>query len=93
VRARAAFPATLTRTHMRSRLHRYCARMRGSLLDGEDAINEACSKPIANLRFDRRKVIPWLSRIIAAAAACTNGTRRPRFQRVDILPWMVRSQV
>jgi len=34
-----AFLATIT--HLRPRLHRYCARMTGSLSDGEDVMQEA----------------------------------------------------
>jgi hypothetical protein len=39
-----------TITHLRPRLHRYCARMTGSVLDGEDVMQEAVFE---------RPIIPW----------------------------------
>ena len=43
-RARAAFDQLLA--EMRPRLHRYCARMTGSVVDGEDVLQEAIVKAI-----------------------------------------------
>ena len=42
--ARAAFDRTLA--EMRPRLHRYCARMTGSVVDGEDVLQETMVKAI-----------------------------------------------
>jgi hypothetical protein len=42
-----------TITHLRPRLHRYCARMTGSVLDGEDVMQEAVFEAYRKLdRFD-----------------------------------------
>ena len=42
--ARATFDRTLA--EMRPRLHRYCARMTGSVVDGEDVLQETMVKAI-----------------------------------------------
>ena len=61
--ARAEFDALIT--DIRPELHRYCARMTGSVIDGEDVVQEALAKayyamstnpPVTNLRS-------WLFRI------------------------------
>src|SRR2546427_11985705 len=36
-----------TITHLRPSLHRYCSRMTGSVLDGEDVVQTPCFRPIA----------------------------------------------
>jgi RNA polymerase sigma-70 factor (ECF subfamily) len=36
---------------MRPRLHRYCARMTGSVIDGEDVVQEVCVKAIEAVRL------------------------------------------
>jgi RNA polymerase sigma-70 factor (ECF subfamily) len=49
---------------LRARLHRYCSRMTGSVLDGEDIVQETLLK--ANERYDARQVQNvegWLFRI------------------------------
>ena len=58
-----AFLETLT--HLRPRLHRYCARMTGSVLDGEDVMQEALFEAYRKLdQFDEsRPLAPWLFRI------------------------------
>jgi RNA polymerase sigma-70 factor, ECF subfamily len=55
-----------TITHLRPRLHRYCARMTGSVLDGEDVMQEAVFEAYRKLdRFDdNRALSPWLFRIV-----------------------------
>jgi RNA polymerase sigma-70 factor, ECF subfamily len=47
VKARAAFDQLLG--ELRPKLHRYCARMTGSVIDGEDAVQEAIVKAIEAL--------------------------------------------
>jgi len=58
-----AFLETLT--ELRPNLHRYCARMTGSVLDGEDVVQEALFEAYRKLdRFDDRLPLkPWLYRI------------------------------
>lgn len=53
-------------TELRPRLHRYCARMTGSTLDGEDVMQEALFEAYRNLTdFDEtRPMVPWLLRIV-----------------------------
>ena len=54
-----------TITQLRPRLHRYCARMTGSALDGEDVVQEALFEAYRKLdQFDdSRPLSPWLFRI------------------------------
>ncbi|MGF6231498.1 RNA polymerase sigma-70 factor (ECF subfamily) [Inquilinus ginsengisoli] len=70
----AAFLATVT--HLRPRLHRYCARMTGSVLDGEDVMQEALFDAFRRLdRYDdSRPLGPWLFRI--AHNRCIDFLRR-----------------
>jgi RNA polymerase sigma-70 factor, ECF subfamily len=51
--------------HLRPRMHRYCARMTGSALDGEDVMQEAIFEAYLKLgSFDTtRPLAPWLLRI------------------------------
>jgi RNA polymerase sigma-70 factor (ECF subfamily) len=69
-----AFLATVT--HLRPRLHRYCARMTGSVLDGEDIVQEALFEAYRKLdTFDERRTLgPWLFRI--AHNRCIDFLRR-----------------
>jgi RNA polymerase sigma-70 factor, ECF subfamily len=55
-----AFHETIT--SLRPSLHRYCARMTGSVLDGEDVVQEALFRAYRKLdQFDdRRPLAPWL---------------------------------
>jgi RNA polymerase sigma-70 factor (ECF subfamily) len=50
---------------LRPSLHRYCARMTGSVMDGEDVVQEALFEAYRNLdKFDAsRPLKPWLFRI------------------------------
>lgn len=54
-----------TITHLRPSLHRYCARMTGSVLDGEDVVQEALFQAYRRLDTydDSRPLAPWLFRI------------------------------
>jgi RNA polymerase sigma-70 factor (ECF subfamily) len=61
---------------LRPRLHRYCARMTGSVLDGEDVVQEALFEAYRKLDTfdDRRPLSPWLFRI--AHNRCIDFLRR-----------------
>jgi RNA polymerase sigma-70 factor (ECF subfamily) len=50
---------------LRPKLHRYCARMTGSVIDGEDVVQEACTKAIEALNQGEALTNPeaWLFRI------------------------------
>src|SRR5438034_1593554 len=76
-RAREAFDRLLA--ELRPKLHRYCARMTGSVIDGEDVVQEALVKAI--LAFPRSGSIGhpegWLFRI-AHNAALDHLRRRAR---------------
>ncbi len=65
-----------TITHLRPRLHRYCARMTGSVLDGEDVMQEAVFEAYRKLDTfdDNRALAPWLFRI--AHNRCIDFLRR-----------------
>jgi RNA polymerase sigma-70 factor, ECF subfamily len=65
-----------TTRHLRPRLHRYCARMTGSTLDGEDVVQEALFEAYRKLdRFDDSRALgPWLFRI--AHNRCIDFLRR-----------------
>src|SRR5436309_6769864 len=54
-----------TITQLRPRLHRYCSRMTGSVLDGEDIVQDALFEAYRKLdQFDdSRPLAPWLFRI------------------------------
>src|SRR5260370_4316580 len=61
---------------LRPSLHRYCARMTGSLMDGEDLVQEALIEAYRKLdQFDdSRPLKPWLFRI--AHNRCIDFLRR-----------------
>jgi len=69
-----AFLATIT--YLRRRLHRYCTRMTGSVLDGEDVMQEALFEAYRKLDTfdDSRALSPWLFRI--AHNRCIDFLRR-----------------
>jgi RNA polymerase sigma-70 factor (ECF subfamily) len=54
-----------TASRIRPRLHRYCARMTGSVFDGEDIVQDALFEAYRKLdKFDdSRPLSPWLFRI------------------------------
>lgn len=62
----------------RPALHRFCARMTGSVLDGEDMVQEALLQAYRNLDTfdDTRPMGPWLFRI--AHNRCIDHLRRRR---------------
>lgn len=81
--ARAAFDTLIT--DIRPELHRYCARMTGSVIDGEDVVQEALAKayyamstnpPVENLRA-------WLFRI--AHNKAIDHLRRREVRRTEPL--------
>jgi RNA polymerase sigma-70 factor (ECF subfamily) len=59
----AAFLATVA--HLRARLHRYCTRMTGSVLDGEDVMQEALFEAYRKIDLldNIATLRPWLFRI------------------------------
>jgi RNA polymerase sigma-70 factor (ECF subfamily) len=61
---------------LRPSLHRYCARMTGSVMDGEDVVQEALFEAYRKLdKFDQsRPLKPWLFRI--AHNRCIDVLRR-----------------
>jgi RNA polymerase sigma-70 factor, ECF subfamily len=65
-----------TMRELRPRLHRYCARMTGSVLDGEDIVQEALFEAYRKLdTFDEARALsPWLFRI--AHNRCIDFLRR-----------------
>ena len=67
--------------HLRPRLHRYCARMTGSVMDGEDLVQESLFHAYRNLgSFDESRALePWLFRI--AHHRCIDFLRRRKVQQ------------
>jgi RNA polymerase sigma-70 factor, ECF subfamily len=65
-----------TIAQLRPQLHRYCSRMTGSLLDGEDVVQDALLQAYSKLdTFDEaRPMTPWLFRI--AHNRCIDVLRR-----------------
>ena len=65
-----------TASTLRPSLHRYCARMTGSVMDGEDVVQEALFEAYRKLdQFDEsRPLKPWLFRI--AHNRCIDFLRR-----------------
>src|SRR5256886_4846867 len=65
-----------TVTTLRPSLHRYCARMTGSIMDGEDVVQEALIEAYRKLdKYDEsRPLRPWLFRI--AHNRCIDFLRR-----------------
>ena len=66
---------------LRPTLHRYCARMTGSLLDGEDVMQEALFEAYRKLgQYDESRALsPWLFRI--AHNRCIDFLRRRAVRR------------
>lgn len=65
-----------TIAHLRPRLHRYCSRMTGSVMDGEDVVQDALFEAYRKLEKydDSRPLTPWLFRI--AHNRCFDFLRR-----------------
>jgi RNA polymerase sigma-70 factor, ECF subfamily len=72
---------------MRPRLHRFCSRMCGSVLDGEDLVQETLAQAFYHLPSlkDQSRLEPWLFRI--AHNKCVDFLRRERKQREDTVPY------
>jgi RNA polymerase sigma-70 factor, ECF subfamily len=70
-----------TITSLRPRLHRYCSRMTGSVLDGEDVVQEALFQAYRRLEMfdDSQPLAPWLFKI--AHNRCIDFLRRRRVRR------------
>jgi RNA polymerase sigma-70 factor (ECF subfamily) len=69
-----------TITQLRPSLHRYCARMTGSVLEGEDVVQETLFQAYRKLETfdDTRPLAPWLFRI--AHNRCIDFLRRRRIR-------------
>jgi len=67
--------------HLRPSLHRYCSRMTGSVLDGEDVVQDALFHAYRKLDTfeDGRPLEPWLFRI--AHNQCIDFLRRRRVRQ------------
>jgi RNA polymerase sigma-70 factor (ECF subfamily) len=67
-----------TITSLRPRLHRYCSRMTGSVMDGEDVVQEALFQAYRRLETfdDSQPLAPWLFKI--AHNRCIDFLRRRR---------------
>jgi RNA polymerase sigma-70 factor (ECF subfamily) len=65
-----------TISQLRPRLHRFCARMTGSITDGEDVVQDALFRAYRSLDVfdDSRPLTPWLFRI--AHNQCIDFLRR-----------------
>src|SRR5437762_6990197 len=72
-----------TITNLRPSLHRYCARMTSSVLDGEDVVQEALFQAYRKLETfdDNRPLAPWLFRI--AHNRCIDLLRRRGVREED----------
>src|SRR5262245_1960522 len=71
-----------TISHLRPSLHRYCARMTGSVLEGEDVVQDALFLAYRKLDTfdDSRPLAPWLFRI--AHNRCIDFLRRREVRQV-----------
>lgn len=72
---------------LRPKLHRFCTRMCGSALDGEDVVQEALAQAFYNLPQlkDPSRLEPWLFRI--AHHKCVDLLRHEKRQREDTVPY------
>src|SRR4030095_6205352 len=70
-----------TITNLRPRLHRFCSRMVGSVLDGEDVVQEALFQACRSLDTfdDSQPLAPWLFKI--AHNRCIDFLRRRGVRR------------
>jgi len=72
---------------LRPKLHRFCTRMCGSVLDGEDIVQETLAQAFYNFPTlkDQSRFEPWLFRI--AHHNCVDLVRQERRQREDTVPY------
>ncbi len=82
---RKRFLATVD--HIRPRLHRFCARMCGSVFDGEDVLQETLAQAFYSLSTlrDISRLEPWLFRI--AHNKCLDFLRRDKGSREETVPY------
>lgn len=73
---------------LRPRLHRYAARLTGSVTDGEDVVQEALTHAYDRLETlrDPARIEPWLFRIAHRKALDLLRRRRPEVGWVDEVP-------
>ena len=71
---------------LRPELHRYCARMTGSVFDGEDVVQDTLAKAYYALgqMMEPPNLKPWLFRI--AHNAAMDFLRRDERKNVDVVP-------
>jgi RNA polymerase sigma-70 factor (ECF subfamily) len=74
-------------TDVRPKLHRFCARMCGSVLDGEDVVQETLAQAFFSLPSltDAARLEAWLFRI--AHRKCIDFLRREKRLREDTVPY------
>jgi RNA polymerase sigma-70 factor (ECF subfamily) len=72
---------------LQPRLHRFCARMCGSALDGEDVVQDVIAQAFERLDTleDATRLEPWLFRI--AHHKCVDFLRRDRRWREDVVSY------
>ena len=78
-----------TITQLRPRLHRYCSRMTGSVMDGEDVVQEALFEAYRKLdQYDESRPLPHgYSRLHTIdASTCSAGVVSG--SRPKLLPWV-----
>jgi hypothetical protein len=75
---------------LRPSLHRYCARMTGSVMDGEDVVQETLFEAYRKLdKFDEsRPLKPWLfgSRTTVVSISCDAGECGTKPMRLSLCP-------
>jgi RNA polymerase sigma-70 factor, ECF subfamily len=73
--------------HIRPRLHRFCARMCGSVFDGEDVVQETLAQAFYSLSTlrDIGRLEPWLFRI--AHNKCLDFVRRGKGLREETVSY------
>jgi len=83
--ARQQFFATVK--DIRPQLHRFCTRMSGSVLDGEDLVQETLAQAFYSFGSlkDARRLEPWLFRI--AHNKCLDFLRGEKRQREILVPY------
>src|SRR6266536_1512131 len=72
---------------LRPKLHRFCSRMCGSALDGEDMVQETLAQAFYRLPSlnEQSRLEPWLFKI--AHRKCIDFLRSEKKQREDAMPF------